>query len=1153
MTINKDLFFHDPTQSKIPNDGVAKVLRPETDQQWDVLRWELRSFVCEGQYERGLERILDSFLKNLSTAQQPAVWISGFYGSGKSHLARVLEQLWRDLEFNNADRARDLVNLPADIKAQLVELSTAGKRQGGLWSAAGTLGAGKSNAVRLAFLSILFDSAGLPEDYSRAKFVLWAKSNGYLATLKAHVEQAGKSFDKEVNDLFVSPHIAAGLLEADSELGQTAKDVRELLKAQFSSTVKDITDKELFDTVKQVLEDVSDKPGKWPLALIVLDELQQYINDDNAKALEVQNIIEGIASEFKSQILIVATGQSALTATPTLAKLTDRFPVQVALSDKDVESVVRSVVLRKKPDRLKELEAKLDAVSGEIDQHLGGTQLAPKGADKAELPQDYPLLPTRRRFWELALRAIDHAGKAGVLRTQLRIVHEAASRVADAPIGTVVGADFVYDEQSPGMLQSGVLLKEIDELIQTLRTKGPEGALKARICALIFLINQIPENAAGAGGLGATAGFIADLLVEDLDKGGATLRKQIPSLLAELVTDGHVMQIGDKYALQTEEGAEWEQDYRSNLANFRDDPTKLTTVRNEGLVAAVDAELSQVKLVFGKSKTPRTLQRHWGPEEPSIGEDSIPVWIQDEWNVTEASVKKAAAAAGDESPIVFVLLPKWEADAIKDASASMSAAKATLHRPMPHTDEGRAAQQAMRTRLSVEEEKLKGLSTEVVRRARVFQGGGGESTVATLAGAVQSAAGNSFVRLFPKFGVGDHADWGKVIQKARDGAPDALASIGYTGEVLQHPVCKEVFSSVNAAGVKGADLQKRFAAPPYGWPKDAVTGAVLVLLASGNVRATLDNKDLSGPKELPQTQIGKVVLFKEDEPPTTPQKLQLRSLLTAAGIKFENGQETPQVPALLEYFRQLAKQCGGPAPLPEPPTLPLLDELDSLGGNQRARAVADAQTELNVVLKNWVAIATQREQRLQQWRDFERLLQHAGSIAGVEQAAQVAATVRDQRRLLEDPDPIQPYVAQLSTALRQAFLQRNDEYNAAVTNARAALEQVEGWTKLTEAQRGEVLTVGSLSSEPAPEVGSTTALLASLDHTSLDAWKDRLAFVEPRLAAAQVKVAQLLEPASVSVKVPTTTIKTEQDLDAYLEAIHNAVHPHLQANQTVII
>ena len=47
-----------------------------------------------------------------------------------------------------------------------------------------------------------------------------------------------------------------------------------------------------------------------------------------------------------------------------------------------------------------------------------------------------------------------------------------------------------------------------------------------------------------------------------------------------------------------------------------------------------------------------------------------------------------------------------------------------------------------------------------------------------------------------------------------------------------------------------------------------MSGAVLVLLAAGNIRAAQDGKDLGGPKELPQTQIGKVTLYKEDAPPT---------------------------------------------------------------------------------------------------------------------------------------------------------------------------------------------------------------------------------------------------------------------------------------------
>src|SRR3954453_452089 len=114
-TKNRDLFYRDPTDTKIPNDGVAKVVRPETDQQWEVLEWELRSFVCEGEYARGLERILDSFVANLSQNQQPAVWVSGFYGSGKSHLVRVLEYLWANPQLPAGESARDLVTLPNGI------------------------------------------------------------------------------------------------------------------------------------------------------------------------------------------------------------------------------------------------------------------------------------------------------------------------------------------------------------------------------------------------------------------------------------------------------------------------------------------------------------------------------------------------------------------------------------------------------------------------------------------------------------------------------------------------------------------------------------------------------------------------------------------------------------------------------------------------------------------------------------------------------------------------------------------------------------------------------------------------------------------------------------------------------------------------------
>ncbi len=1152
---NRDLFYRDPTETKIPNDGVATVVRPQTKQQWDVLEWELKSFVCEGEYARGLERILDSFLTNLSQSQQPAVWVSGFYGSGKSHLVRVLEYLWRDMKLPSGESARSLVALPNEVTDPLIELSTAGKQLGGLWSAAGTLAAGKSDAVRLAFLSVLFESANLPEQYPLARFMIWAGENGYLDAVASAVEAAGKSLAKEAHDLYVSPVIATALLQVDPSLGDSEKDVHALLAAQFPPRTKDITDDEMFGVMDDVLRLQSTAEHKLPLTLVILDEMQQYIGGDNEKALAVQNIVEGCSARFQSQVLFVATGQSSLIATPTLQKLTDRFAVQVALSDKDVESVVRRVILRKQPEHVPTLKAKLDEVSGEIDRHLGGTQLAPKAADKQDLVPDYPLIPTRRRFWELALRAIDRAGKAGVLRTQLKIVHEAVRDVANDPIGHVVGGDFIYEQQAPGMLQSGVLLKEIDELIRGLRTEGDNGRLKARICALVFLISQVPSRTIGGEtGLRATAPFLADLLVEDLAEDGATLRKRVPELLDVLVTDGRLMRINDEYRLQTEEGAEWEKDYRSRLAAIRDDAGRMSQLRNERLVQAVDAALGGLKLAHGASKTPRKVDQRWNTDEPSTSEGDVLVWMRDEWSVTESAVKRSAAEAGDQSPIVFVLLPKREVEQIRETLASYTAAQDTVQqKPTPQTDEGRAAERAMKTRVATDEERLNGLFQDVVAHARVFQGGGSEVTTSTLRGAVETAASRSLIRLFPKFAAGDHPNWGKVVSKARDGAPDALEAVGHNGEPTTHPVCREVLAAISAGGSKGADLHKRFGAPPFGWPRDAVNGAILTLLAAGNIRAAQEGKDLGGPKELPPSQIGKVTLYKEDEPPTMGQRLAVRSLLTAAAIPYENGKEGTQIPALLQLLKDLAGRAGGPPPLPECPDHAHVEALRAVGGNQLFCMVADDADRLGHNLARWRAADHQREKREAEWRDLQRLLGHADGLPSAQIIAPAIPAIRDGRQLLDDPDPIEPLLHELTDALRAELKRLVEQLANEQQTAVQELEAWDEWAKLDSSEQQSIIEGAKLSTTLAPDLSSDTKVLEALDTVPLSGWQDRISLVPSRRDQARQRAAKQLEPESVSVTPPPATLKTPADLDGYLAGLREQVLPHLEANKTVVI
>lgn len=1154
MTLtNRDVFAIDPTERDIPNLGVVKVKNPEDAGDWETLEWELRSFVCEGEYERGLERILDQFLTHLGQAEQPAVWVSGFYGSGKSHLVRVLEYLWRDYPLPSGVSARTMTTLPSEIEAHLKELSIAGSRAGGLWSAAGTLGSGAAGSVRLAFLGVVFDAAGLPQQYGPAQLALWMHQQRIHDQVRDSIEAQGKSLSHELRNLYVSPVLAQALIHAGASFGSTPAEVSAALQAQFPM-VDDIDRAQMLDVMEDVLRLQSSSTGKLPLTLIVLDEMQQFINDDNKIAEQVQYIAEDCASRFSSQVLVVATGQAALTANPTLQKLIDRFSVTVALSDTDVETVVRKVVLRKRADKVADIEVALGKVSGEIDRQLGGTRLEAKGADKATIVADYPLLPTRRRFWERALRAIDKAGKAGVLRTQLKIVHEAARSVADQPLGTVIGGDFLFRSESASMLQSGVLLKEIDELIRGLDDGTPDGVLKSRAAALVFLISQLPHDGVGDTGVRARAPVLADLLVEDLAADGAKLRKDVPRIMEELVEQGRVMKLGDAFWLQTAEGAEWTQDFNQRRISIRADAARMSSLRNDWLQQVVDNELAGLKLVHGKSKTPRKLTRYWGDDAPTTDGGTVPVWIRDEWSITENKVREAAAAAGIDSPTVLVFLPKIDAEATADALASYAAANGTVEqRPEPQTDEGRQAKQGMRSRVLEGQQRLESLFAAVVATARVFQGGGNELTISTLREGVEAAGNHALARLFPKFGPADDPAWSKVIAKAREGAPDALAVVGWPGEVPANPVCKEVLARTSGSGTKGSELQRDLGDAPFGWSKDAIDGALLALLASGNIRAEKDGHPVDGPKELPATQVSKAMFFKEDEPPTKQEQLAVRGLLTEATVPYTAGKEGAAISGLLQHLLDLAAGAGGRPPLPEPPDTSHLDGIAALAGNQQVRVAAHHAAQLRRDIKTWSAAGAQRTDRVQAWETFNRLLGHAASLDIAKSIKAQRNAIEADRLLMHTPDPVAPLIKELADALRAALIDEAKGAKDAQDKALADLEASAEWQHLDPADREPILASSGLSTAAVPIVGSDDELLKALDVTPLSAWGERRQAIPAKVAAVRVAAAKKLEPKSVTVTVPAATLRTEAEVNAYLAELRERLLQHVADGETIII
>lgn len=545
MTVIADLLDRDPRGQRLVNNGQARL--SDTSEEED--RGELATFVCEGRYADGLSRIIESFCRDLGKSSQQAAWVSGFFGSGKSHLLKMLNYLWGNEPFTDGMTPRALIeNMPDSVRAALRELDTQASRAGGLFAAGGPMPSGQLERPRHSVLAIVLHAAHLPADYGKAAFCLWLEEKGLLDEVKNAIAAAGGTFEEEIEELYMSPVIPEAIKGQFPD--ESPKEIRERIRAQYKTPDIDINRTEFVSMLKRVLKRQG-KNGKVPLTLIVLDEVQIYIGDSQDRAGAIAEISETLAKEFDSQVMLVGAGQSALQGTsqsnPQLVRLLDRFTIRVQLDDNDVETVTRKVLLRKKSEARKLIERCLDDNDGAISRQLAETKIAVRTGDRAIRVDDYPLLPVRRRFWDVCFRAADLQGTQSQLRSQLRILHDALVENANKPLGAVVPADVLYDALKAALVQSGALPRDAYDRVEPLdKSYGIDGTLAKRIAGLAFLISRLPTETGADIGVRATPDHLADLLVDDLTVDQGAFRTRVRSLIDRLIDDGHLVLIGEE-------------------------------------------------------------------------------------------------------------------------------------------------------------------------------------------------------------------------------------------------------------------------------------------------------------------------------------------------------------------------------------------------------------------------------------------------------------------------------------------------------------------------------------------------------------------------------------------------------------------------------
>ena len=604
-----------------------------------------------------------------------------------------------------------------------------------------------------AVLEVILRAAGFPAgaDLRPSLAALWLAEQGILDQVRSKL---GSDFGSALRAFLMEERLSAAVLQIKPSLAPNVETMMGRLTSQFEHEPEPTV--ELLVEVAQ--KALVEGRREIPLTLIILDEVQQFIREDPNVSLVISAITEQLTSKFKGRLLLVCTGQSALSDTAYLERLLGRFSVPIPLTSAHIDAVIRKTVLLKKDTAKGDVEKMLDARSGEIDKHLQGSSLARSEADRAQAVADWPILAPRRRVWERVLAELDKSGLSGNLRGQLRLTLEAVQRYADRPLGTAVATDFLFDTFRAEALISQPDLSRYPRphryIKDTRRQRADQGPHSHRRLPAVAHCqghtgSWCPPNARDyrrPANRGFERGSLGSRNRTDVTR-GATNRSFSHGSKRRMAAS-------NKGKFRMARGFWCRRGARLGRCQCHCPTARFGSPTRHRRSSRIGARVQQ-----GASKTNRRIERVIGDEKPSG--DGLTLRIWNGWDhglPTVLTEVKGAAVTKDAT--LHLLIPDHRSTELRPAITAFRAATAVIQQQgVPTTDGGKDAKAAMELKRDSAESNAKLILKEAVDAARVYVAGGNEVGAGLKrSDAVRDAGLQMLDRLFPDFGPGDSAN-----------------------------------------------------------------------------------------------------------------------------------------------------------------------------------------------------------------------------------------------------------------------------------------------------------------------------------------------------------------------------------------------------------
>lgn len=557
--ILKDIYIKD-----IDRDikGVIKVGQDDNQN----VEQELDEYVLTEELNKHFDDFFENYKKGiLGHTDKMGVWISGFFGSGKSHFLKILSYLLENKEVSGK-KAIDYFENKIQDPILIADMQKAGETTTdvilfNIDSKSESNYKSSKDAILKVFNKVFDEMQGycptLPwvADLERQM----VKDNVYDSFKQAFEEESGSTWEESREDIFYEEDaVVDALVKARGISEEAARNWFNKADENYTLSIEKFA--------KRVNEYIESKGNNHHVVFLV-DEIGQYIGDDSGLMLNLQTVVEDIGIHCGGKCWILVTSQQDIDAITKgqvkgndFSKIQGRFNTRLSLSSANVDEVIKKRILDKKEVGKEALEILFDQKSSILKNLItftSNTAEMKTYQDSRDFVEVYPFIPYQFNLLQKVFEGVRLHGASGKHisegeRSLLGAFQESAKKYMNAELGTLIPFSVFYETIEAFL--DGSIKSVISKAGQNTRLNEYD----VEVLKVLFLLKYVKE-------INTNLENLSTLMISNIDDDKIETKKKIQESLNKLIRETLVQKNGEEYVFLTND----EQDINKEIQNIQ--------------------------------------------------------------------------------------------------------------------------------------------------------------------------------------------------------------------------------------------------------------------------------------------------------------------------------------------------------------------------------------------------------------------------------------------------------------------------------------------------------------------------------------------------------------------------------------------------------